>query len=65
MGLNSDLREQLHHVAAAAQALHRDLVVQACHHDLPGARLAGAMHGEQVAVEYAASRMLMPRTFSR
>jgi len=39
--------------AAAAQALHRDFVVHARHHDLPRARFARAVHGEQVTVENA------------
>src|SRR6266700_3844480 len=47
------LGEQLDAVAAAAQALHRDLVVHPGHHDLARARLARAVHGEQVAVEDA------------
>src|SRR6266699_3359475 len=47
------LGEQLDAVAAAAQALHRDLVVHPRHHDLARARLARAVHGEQVAVEDA------------
>src|SRR3989454_4542563 len=47
------LREQFDGVAAAAQALHRDLVVHPRHHDLARARLARAVHGEQVAVENA------------
>src|SRR5205809_91390 len=46
-------REQFDGVAATAQALYRDLVVQARHHDLARARLARAVHGEQVAVEDA------------
>src|SRR5712672_1675747 len=47
------LGEQFDGVAAAAQALHRDFVVHARHHDLPRARFARAVHGEQVTVENA------------
>src|SRR5713226_9552326 len=47
------LGEQHDGFAAAAQALHRDLVVHPRHHDLARARLARAVHGEQVAIENA------------
>src|SRR5437773_1268920 len=46
-------REQFDGVAVTAQALYRDLVVHPRHHDLARARLARAVHGEQVAVEDA------------
>src|SRR2546430_11335320 len=44
---------QLHGVAPAPEALHRDFVAQARHDDLAAARLLGAMHREQVAIEDA------------
>src|SRR6266700_1174273 len=59
------LREQFDGVAAAAQALHRDLVVHPRHHDLARARLARAVHGEQVTVENAGIAHAHPADFQQ
>src|SRR5262245_7249154 len=47
------LGQELDRRAAAAQPLHRHLVVQARDHDLPGTRLLRLVHSEDVAVEDA------------
>ena len=44
------LGEKFDDRAAAAQPLHRHLIVKARDHDLPGAGFAGLVHGEQVAI---------------
>ena len=43
--------KSLHVVAAAAQALDRDFVVQPRHDHLARARLVPVVHGEQIAIE--------------
>jgi hypothetical protein len=45
------LGDELDAVAAPAEALDRDLLVEACHQDLAVVRLGGAVHGQQIALE--------------
>jgi hypothetical protein len=58
-------RPQRDHAAAPAQALDRDLVGEACHDDLPGARFLRLVHCEQVAFQDADVAHRHARTRSR
>ena len=44
---------EFHPVALTMDAFDRDLIAQACHHDLPGPELMSAMHGKEISLQNA------------